>query len=194
MSHHAHRDCTGSKKSSHYFGDEISFKSAALTALLVLSSSAACAATPSAAATHVAPVASSQTPPADKYNLVATQSDPKGKYQLFFHFVTGQDQIGNSPIVWVKVVRFKSDTDKKSGYPAEYFLFNVDCATNSYAVTAKFEYDADGHDLNPTSHYSMNPLRTKIPGNKSGVYVKPGVSQPEMWAASLMDQECTAGA
>ena len=194
MFNRAPHDQIASNQSLKSFGGEVNINATVLTALLVMASSAACAATPAAASHAAAPATSSQTPPTDKYNLVATQNDPKGKYQLYFHFVTGQDQVGNSPIVWVKVVRFKSDADKKSGYPAEYFLFNVDCGSNSYAVSAKFEYDADGHDLNPESHYSKNPLRTQIPGSKSRVYVKPGMSPPEMWAASLMDQECTAGA
>lgn len=136
--------------------------------------------------------ASQAQPPTKQYAYQGSYTDAKGKFELYMNYVTDRSELGHKPIVWVKVVRFKSDIDKKSDYPVEYLRYEAVCSTWSYAVTAKFELDANGRDLNPTAHFSKNPVQHKIPGLKGRVYVKPGVSPPEMVAAGLLDQQCTA--
>lgn len=158
-----------------------------LAVLGIVSQSAICAGPASA------PTASTVTPPSSGYSYFNRNSDEKGSFRIYLKNITGGDQIGKNPKYWLKVTRFTNPSDEKTEYPAEYLRFDVDCKSQTYVVTARYEFGSDGHDRGPVHHVISNPVRLKLPGAKNGVSSKQPLSLPERVAAGMLQNECFPG-
>ena len=144
------------------------------------------------AAPSKAPAPSTASPPSGHYDFRGQNFDAQGKFQIAKYFVTGLDQLGEMPVVWVRITRFKDQADPKSGYPAEYLRLEADCRHDRYVASAKFLLDANGRDLNPGGHFPPHPARRKMLNTHTGVYNDPALSAPELMAVQSLDQDCTA--
>lgn len=139
------------------------------------------------------PASSTFTPPTSRYEVLSAHSDKVGDYKMYDHLVTGAAQVGKNPVYWVKVTRQAKGGDPKSEYPAEYLLFEIDCASQTYVIKAQYELGPDGADLGPNPHVSRNPVRKKLPSTENRVYVGGASEIPELWAASLLQPACFPG-
>lgn len=145
------------------------------------------------AAPTSAPAPITFTPPTSGYEDLSAHSDKAGDYRVYDQFVSGSEQVGKNPVYWVKVTRQAKAGDPKSEYPAEYLLFEIDCASQTYVIKAQYELGPDGADLGPTPHVSRHPVRKKLPSTENRVYVGGASELPELWAAALLQPACFPG-
>lgn len=119
-------------------------------------------------------------------------SDNIGAYRLDYKFIS--DPYDRKHLAyWVRVSRFAKAGNGKSAYPVEYFLFRVDCPSQTYAVIARYDVDREGKIIESRSHIFADPAQKKLPDSKGGPRINFYNSPPVLVAAAWMQDACFPG-
>lgn len=125
-----------------------------------------------------------------QFDYAAMGEDRHGPYKVFTHSLTGYEQIGKNPQVWVKITRTKPKTTKDEQYDAQFLLFYIDCPSLTYGLLRRVDKTPDGRILKDLTFTKQTMVRRQLPDPKNHIKLKQGVATPEQHAAVVLDQSC----
>lgn len=125
-----------------------------------------------------------------QFNYAAMGEDRQGPYKIFTHFLTGYEQIGKNPQVWVKITRTKPKSTKDEQYDAQFLLFYIDCPSLTYGLLRRVDKAPDGRILKDLTFTKQKMVLRQLPDPKNHIKLKQGVATPEQHAAVVLDQSC----
>lgn len=139
-------------------------------------------------------------PSDNAFSYSANGKDATGPYHILTYYLTGREQTGKSPKVWVLIARpVKPNSNRQESttpdsadkyYAAEKLQVDIDCKSLSYTVVTDAKLDSNGKTLSERSYPENSGMRRLLPDKRNHSLPKREDVPAMTHAMTILDESC----